>query len=183
MARFFSTIIIIVVIGILTRYLGKQSERSLDVGAHGEKTLRYPKVYEVIGWVVLVFSGLLIIASILDSQSLGDEVGIMGISVLFAVSAVPFILLRRNTEVIFDDEKIIFQNLFRSRKLMPWANIKHVDFNPLSKNLTLRDDNQKIIISYSMVGFQNFLDVAKKEINPSVLGDTLEKIDKFYQRL
>lgn len=178
MTNVISTVLIVLAVSYLMRYLAQQSKRPAQVENEGNKVLRMPMIYEVIAWVGLAFSAFLAIIGILfNSHSTVDKFGWLSIFGFFLILGVPLILVRRNTKLVFNDDGVTYTNSFLKNETISWKEIKTVSFK--HKTLTLRGDNKKIGVSYSMIGFQNFIDFIKTKLSSSVFETALKELEKF----
>jgi hypothetical protein len=174
----------------MLRYVAKGSKQAPYIDKSGKKVLRLPLLFEIIGWVGLVFIGLLMTGIFLFSaksaNGASDIAGaVIGIAVFgfMCFLCILLILSRRKSIIEFDNEKIEAHYIIAKERVMLWKAVTKVEFSPGSKSLKFTDGKQKIGVGYSMIGFQSLLDEMQKQLTSQVLGDSLQKVQSFYKRM
>lgn len=180
MSNIITVTVVVILVSFFMKKLALSSKKLPEMDAGGKKILRYPMIYEIISWFGLG-GGILLILGLIFTSNAGQDP--FGVGVLFGLSIVVFLLLiflRRNVMVTYDEEKMEYRSIFRKKIVIQWKDVKSIKF--FLGQLVMRNENKKVIAHYSMTGFQDFLENVKAKIDPLILGNSLEKTDKFLKR-
>jgi len=185
-----AVVIIFAAVSLMLRSFAKSSKQAPRIDESGKKILRLPLLYEIIGWIGLILICFLMIGifffSAKGTNDASDIAGAVTGIIVFGFMCflgILLILSRRKSVIAFDDEKIEAHYIFAKERVMLWKDVTKVQFNPGSKSLKFTDGKQKIGVGYSMIGFQSLLDEMKRQLEPQVLGDSLEKVQSFYKKM
>lgn len=182
-----SSVAIVVAVMFMMRFFAQQSKKAPSVDESGFTVLRLPMLYEIIGWVGMAIIALVTTSIFLFSANgTGDNSNIVGavfgliVFGSFFILSVLLILSRRKSFIRFDNNIIEVHGITTKVKVINWKNVKTVSFSG-TKTLKLSDDNVKVGVAYSLVGFQSFVEKMKQKVPPTVLGDISDKIEKMYK--
>ncbi len=183
MTNLISTILIVVAVSFVMRKLYSSSKQTPQLNAGGDKILRYPKVYAIIGYGGITFSLFIALMGFFfnSGPDKGNPMWFL-FPLGFSLLGIPMILLRRNTQITLNGEKIEFRNFIGKKKTILWNDITQVKVRS-DKQLVLRDSTKKIEVNYSITGFQSLLDMMKAKLSQEVIGDAFVKINKYYEFL
>lgn len=180
MINIISTVLIIILVSFATKKMMEASKKVPELDNKGKTILKYPKFYQVLGWICLVVVIVITIAIIQDFKSINETLMILIFPLIFVFISL-YLITSSNCLLIFDEEKIDYKNNIGQKKIIYWKEIKSINFEPtVSKNLVIKDERNKISINYSIVGFTSLLDALDKKVNPTIVGEIRKKINKMH---
>ena len=77
-----------------------------------------------------------------------------------------------------DNEKVISIGTFGNVKELMWKDIKKVSYILINEQLTLEDGHQKIKVDVKFIGVNEFLDVMKNKVDPSIYSSAYNKFNR-----
>ncbi|MES2952929.1 MAG: hypothetical protein V4674_00010 [Patescibacteria group bacterium] len=167
-------------------YMLKRSRVPTETNTDGKKVLKFNVIAEAVGWVCLLFSVFVVFIvpsltrPVFEWES-SDWVS-TGLVLLFFISTgVTIIVCCRKWRLLFDDTSIEIVPIFAKRRVIEWKDIQEMKFNEGTQSVTLRTADQKIDVTMYLNGFQDFINMVKQKIDPSISASALEKLDKVYK--
>jgi len=106
---------------------------------------------------------------------------ILGSSFIFVVTM--YVILNAcNYKIFYDDQKIIFYNLMRTKKEVKYEDIVSFSFSTIFNRLNIKANNGITIhADITLTGFYSFLIHLKEKINKDVDLSSFKKVDAFFR--
>ena len=152
----FTYIFIAAAVTIMMSFLLKASRKKPKIDEDGNRILRLPILYPIIGGIAVIFGlGLFIFLCIILPA---EDIMFAFIVPLIALGlGVPLLLVSLVSKIKITSEGIEQTTMFGKQKIILWTDIKSITFGKVSLELKIKDENQKIKVHMHMVGFPDFI--------------------------
>jgi len=159
-----ATAIILIVIAIMMKFLINASKKKPAIDSQGNKILKLPRPYEIMGVILFFASLIILIYSIIDFNPKNILYQFI-IFVLFGGLGFLLILFGRVYQVTFNDNEISSKSIFGKINTICWKNVKQVKFNQASAKLKINDGMNTIKCHQHLVGFPALVNFLKTKLN------------------
>jgi hypothetical protein len=176
---FFITAIITVSVSLLMWLLIRASRRKPALTRAGNKILRYPVGFSVVGYILMGFAALFgVILAFNFVMSLREILIGEGIILIVIALAVWLVLYLIKAAVEFNEEEIVRRSLFHKPRIMKWSQVAKVTYGRMSYVLSLRDATGKIGVNAYMVGFPTFVETMKAKLPSESYREACMRMEK-----
>lgn len=176
--------LIILFAALASRLVASASARAPETAQGGRRVLRVNKGYllmTVVGVALLVL--LLVLAPARTGKPLPFFPVGAGVLLGCAAICVPVVLATVRVRVEFDREIIRRLGMWGAVSEIRWDEVRQVGFSKIRLELTLAGASRKIGLNVHMVGFSDFLDVLKQQLDPALWRDALLLLESTRRRL
>jgi hypothetical protein len=142
----------------------------------GTMVLKYPGFITVLGYVVIGFGllcGIITVFHIIPTT--GDEV-VPYLVLFFVLLGAPLVLLGHGTRVLVTEEKVQYAGVFKKVEIR-WEEIQKVTFS-FTSELVLQSGTAKIKLNMMITGFEGFVDMMKRKLDPALYEKALQNWEK-----
>ncbi|NQY09324.1 MAG: hypothetical protein HRT71_07385 [Flavobacteriales bacterium] len=152
-----TSFIIPVVVSIVLTLLYKASLKKSKIDEDGNRILKLPIFYVLLGGLFSVGSLVVLIWGLISCKP--DEVIIVCFAfLLMACLGVPLFLIGWFSQVKIIEEGIEQTTMFGKIKFIKWSEIESISFGKMSQELKIKSETQKVKVPMQLVGFNELVD-------------------------
>ncbi len=165
-----TTAIILIVVSAMMKFLIDASKKKPVIDSEGNKILKLPRPYEIVGVTLSSTSLVVLIYGVVNF----NPENILPQFIIFVLSGglgFLLILLGRVYQVTFNDNEISARSIFGKSITIRWENIQEVKFSTASAELKINDGAHTIKCHQHLVGFRTMVDFLKTKLD--ITGDQI----------
>lgn len=135
----------------------KSSQKNVEMNPHGLTALRIHTLYQILGFMALLFTLIFSIGILLNED---DAILIVFFSwLLFGSLGVFLLLWYYKHEVKFDQEKLIVSSWRGKSQELRWTELEEVRFHPFSGQIKMTGDGKTLKLHQHLVGLNTLLEL------------------------
>ncbi|MFM7021673.1 MAG: hypothetical protein ACKOXB_01740 [Flavobacteriales bacterium] len=154
-----------VVVSLVMAFLYAASRKKPIEDEMGNKILRLPVFFYVLGVISIVFG---LVLSLLVFSNEEDVFISIPFFMLFFILGMVLIIGRKNTQTVITPEKIIHTSFWGKTKELNWEEISKLSYGKMSQELKIESKKKKIRVHVLMVGFKELLSEIENRTSHSI---------------
>lgn len=134
--------------------------------------------FELMGWAVLAIGGVLSWGPVAEGTLVPNKYFVaIGMFAVFAFLGLYLILMRRYSNIEFDDEIIEYQSALKKKATIRWGDIKDVSFGVVSHELVISDGRSKVKAHRMIKNFNKLVEVVHDKVPLELRQKAFERIE------
>ena len=180
--HYLSTAVTILAISIVLRFLLASGRRAPERCREGALVLRYPGFVAVVGWVAIGFGALIAAVTVFRLVPMTGEEAVPYLVLGFVLLGLPLVLPGIAVRITVTEEAVRSSGLRKGTREIPWAEVERVTFSWTSE-LVLHSGRARIRLNTLLSGFDGFLEVMKRKLDPALCEQALERCTVALRRM
>jgi hypothetical protein len=159
-------VVIILITGfiviVMVRFFRYASRKNPKADAAGNKILKLPKLFGIIGLLSFLAGLAVVVYGIIDFQ-IANIFAELFLFLALSLLGLPLVFMTWISRVWLNEKEISKTTMFGKKTTLEWSEVKHVKYARLIQELKISAGRKRISCSLYLIGFPELLKAVEKQ--------------------